>query len=99
VRDMLEDFLRRSGYTPRVAADGPSGLRAIQEDPPSVVLLDIHLPELDGLAVLQAIRAIGFNTQVIVLSGTTDESLSRRALAYGAATRVVAILRKSSGFH
>jgi CheY-like chemotaxis protein len=52
----LAMLLRLNGYEVKVAADGPSALRAVQESPPDVVLLDIGLPQMDGWAVARQIR-------------------------------------------
>jgi DNA-binding NtrC family response regulator len=84
VRAMLEDLLGAMGYETRGAADGPSGVRAVLDWAPDVVLLDIGMPGLSGVGALQAIAALGPVTKVIMVSGTTDLEVSRRALAYGA---------------
>ncbi|RCK81360.1 MAG: Serine phosphatase RsbU, regulator of sigma subunit [Candidatus Ozemobacter sibiricus] len=55
-RDMLGRRLQRAGYRVRFAADGRAALRALAEGLPAAVLLDVMMPELDGLAVLREIR-------------------------------------------
>src|SRR5205085_9361865 len=56
--------------------DGPSALRAIERDSPRLVVLDLMLPGLDGLAVIRRARAIG-ETPIIVLSarGSTGDKI------------------------
>ena len=81
---MLEDLLRAMGYETRAAVDGISGVRAVLDWRPDVVLLDIGMPGLSGIGALPLIAAIAPATKVVMVSGTTDVEVSRRALAYGA---------------
>lgn len=53
---LLKEMLSRRGHVVRVAADGLEALRLIEEDPPDLILLDIHMPGLDGFGVIRAIR-------------------------------------------
>jgi DNA-binding NarL/FixJ family response regulator len=54
------------------AADGPSALELIAETAPDVVLLDMMLPEMDGLAVLQELRRRGLPGRVLVVTSFPD---------------------------
>jgi CheY-like chemotaxis protein len=83
-RAVLEEFVRKQGYRARTAANGRDGLRLIREDPPDVMLLDIHMPGLSGLDALNAIREASPNVKVIMVSGTTDFELAKETLARGA---------------
>lgn len=56
VRDVVRRYLEHDGYDVRLAVDGHEGLRAAQENPPDLVVLDIMLPGLDGLTVCKALR-------------------------------------------
>jgi len=84
VREALGEFLSTKGYATRLAADGVGGMAAVMEDTPDVVLLDVEMPGLNGVAALNAIRAMAPDLKVIMVSGTTDTDLSKRALAAGA---------------
>jgi two-component system, sensor histidine kinase and response regulator len=84
VGEVLGEFLRTNGYATRVAVDGVGGMAAVMEDTPDVVLLDIEMPGLNGVAALNAIRAMSSEPKVIMVSGTVDENLAKRALAEGA---------------
>lgn len=88
IRTMLEEFLAESGYEVTAAADGVAALRAI-EGGPDVALLDIAMPGLSGLEALPAIRAVAPDVVVIMVSGTSDVEVARRALALGAFDYVV----------
>ena len=84
ILSMLEELLISMGYETRVAADGPSGVRAVLDFSPDVVLLDIEMPGLSGVAALPEIAARAPATKVIMVSGSTNVEVSKRALAYGA---------------
>jgi len=74
---LVRMYLERAGYRVIEATDGRSALAAIAEDAPALVVLDIMLPEIDGLAVLKAIRRTD-RTPVIILSarGLTDDRIT-----------------------
>ena len=67
------------------AADGRSALAAIRELEPAVALLDVKMPGLDGLQVLNAVRRDGLATRVILLSAYLDGTTAFEAVAQGAA--------------
>ena len=56
--EMVSEYLSQSGFTVRHAPDGASGLAALQREPVDLVLLDLMLPDADGLDVCRAIRAL-----------------------------------------
>lgn len=85
VRDLLRRFLTRRGYEVDTAADGEAALEAVAEDKPDIVLLDIKLPALSGLAVLERLREEASEVAVITMSGVADEDTARRSLELGAA--------------
>lgn len=70
------------------AADGRDALELVRELSPDVVLLDVKMPELDGLAVLNAVTRDGLSTRVILLSAYLDGATAFEAVARGAAAFV-----------
>lgn len=56
ILDLLDRGLKIEGFDVRVASDGDAALRALAEHPTDVVVLDVMMPGLDGLAVIQRIR-------------------------------------------
>ena len=70
----IEYNLKLEGYEVRVAGDGKSALAQAREWPPDLMLLDLMLPDMDGYQVLQAIRAAGSTTPVIILSARGEEA-------------------------
>ncbi len=85
VRDLLSKFLTRRGYKVLTAADGEAAIEAIRESRPDIVLLDIRLPKIDGLSVLQRLRDESDDVAIITMSGNADEDTARRSLELGAA--------------
>ncbi len=82
----LGDFLRSRGYTVVSALDGETGLRLIKSERPRLVLLDLILPRLHGLDVMEAMRADPHlkNIPVVVLSNVESSDSVERAVELGA---------------
>jgi len=68
VRASLERALRLEGYVVDAAADGANALRALSLAPPDAVVLDLGLPDLDGLEVCRRLRSTGDDTPVLILT-------------------------------
>ena len=84
IADGLALNLRLEGFTPHTVHDGKAALRATREQQPDLILLDITLPEMDGLEVLTALRQEGDMTPIIVLSARQNEYDKVAALRLGA---------------
>jgi DNA-binding NarL/FixJ family response regulator len=67
------------------AGDGASALSLAAEQAPDVILLDLRLPGLDGIAVLGELKAHGATARVLVLTSATDPASARAAVRSGAA--------------
>jgi len=86
----LRTFLSLRGYDARCYTRGDEVLASMkQHEPPDVVLLDIMMPGLDGMATLRALRASRPEAQVIMLSGRNQASTIVEAVRLGAADYVV----------
>lgn len=80
----LELKLTHEGFTVHVEMSGSAGLKEALSGTYSLILLDLIMPEIDGFAVLQGMKAKGIDTPVIVLSNLGQEEDRRRALELGA---------------
>jgi CheY-like chemotaxis protein len=84
VRKMLEDALTALGYRARTVADGAAAVRAVIDESPDVVLLDVYMPGLSGVGALPTIVALAPRAKVIMISGVANEDVLKRSLAFGA---------------
>lgn len=77
--------LRRNGFTVRSARFGKAGLKSAIDDPPTIVVLDLGLPELDGMEVLRALKqhAATSHVPVLVITVHAFEHDRERATAAG----------------
>ena len=68
VRDALDRALRMDGYKVQLAADGQQALDQLAEQAPDAIVLDLLMPEVDGLEVCRRIRAVGDRIPVLMLT-------------------------------
>lgn len=76
--------LRMSGFEVETAADGAAALRHIATDAPQAMLLDLNMPNLDGVQVVTALRALGNDIPICVLSARAEVTDRIDALEAGA---------------
>lgn len=84
IRQSLTGALRDEGYRVAVAASAREGLEAIRAERPDVVLLDIWMPEMDGLEALKAIKGEWSDLIVIMMSGHGNIETAVKATKLGA---------------
>ncbi len=109
---LVRTYLERDGFRVITAGDGPAALDAIERHQPALVVLDLMLPELDGRAVIRAVRRDdeAARTPILVLSarGTTldriagledgaDDYLPKPFSPAELVVRIKAILRRAAG--
>lgn len=73
VSDVVRRYLEHSGYAVQVADDGEVALRLALDDPPDIIILDLMLPRLSGLQLLEQLHAV-HPTPVVVLTALGDEA-------------------------
>jgi len=81
---MVTEFLFDAGYSASFALNGPDGLALIKKDLPSLVLLDIGLPGMDGIEVMRLIHEQAPSLPVIVLTGNRDTETVKKMGELGA---------------
>ena len=109
IRQVLAGYLKAEGFEVVEAADGYSAVAAAQAEPPDLVLLDVMLPDIDGLEVLRRLRTFT-DVYVILITARSEETDTIVGLAVGAddyitkpfsprevTARVKAVLRRARG--
>ena len=84
IREMLVTYLETEGYDVSTADSGVTALPAIEEFSPQVVLLDIRMPDMDGLQCLRSIMRRNPDIAVVMMSGFVSEQIARKTLEIGA---------------
>jgi DNA-binding response OmpR family regulator len=109
IRTLLRELLERASYAVDEAPDGRTALRNLFAAPPSLVILDVTMPDMDGYQTLERIRDLS-DVPVLMLTARTQELEKVRGLSAGAddyvakpfgrqelLARVQALLRRSGG--
>jgi DNA-binding response OmpR family regulator len=114
ILEVLEYNLKREGFKVSISSDGKSGLEMVRQNKPDLVLLDIMLPELDGLDVCQSLKKDSATNTIPIIMVTAKEEESDVILGLGLGAddyitkpfspkeliaRVKALLRRSNETH
>lgn len=84
VREALRDILEDSGYMVECASGGRECLEKIKSLNPGAVLLDIRMPEMDGIQVLEAVSQLGKNVPIILITAYGSTETTIEAMKLGA---------------
>jgi DNA-binding response OmpR family regulator len=88
VRMATRDFLSSKGYEVTLAEGGREALRMIDASPPDVVLLDVAMPDMDGMEALKRMVATHPAMPVIMVTANADIEITSKVLQLGAADYV-----------
>jgi two-component system response regulator AtoC len=84
VRWSLRQKVQEWGYQPVEADTGAAALKAVQNDSPDLVLLDLRLPDISGIEVLHQFRQTGFTAPVIVITADSRDNIRDALMNLGA---------------
>lgn len=88
---VLDHLLTRRGYVVQQAMRGDEALRVVDKHPPDLVLMDMHMPGMDGFAVVRALRARSLLSTMPVIAVTAASMLGdREAMLQAGCTDYVA---------
>lgn len=91
LRIMLREMLESLGHeVVEEAEDGEGALKAYREKRPELVTLDISLPDMNGIQVLQKLRLIDASANVLVVTGNDQKAIADKALTL----KALSVLRK-----
>lgn len=89
VQFIIEAVLTPHGYRPIVAYDGQEALRKAVEEKPDLILLDLQMPKLDGLTVLERLQEQGLRVPVVLMTFHGSEEIAVRGFRLGARDYVI----------
>ncbi|NQW62369.1 MAG: sigma-54-dependent Fis family transcriptional regulator, partial [Deltaproteobacteria bacterium] len=95
VRHMIELTLRREGYRVTLCADGADALDRLRTTPFDLLLCDINMPGLDGMALLRALRPLARRTGVVMMSAYADLDGAMETIRAGAHDYVAKPFRRA----
>ena len=86
IKDFLRDLLTSRGFDVVRASNGKETLEAVKQERPDLVLLDINMPDMDGLQACEALKKDPDNASlpVLMLTAREDDSVIVQALKFGA---------------
>jgi DNA-binding response OmpR family regulator len=84
VGEVLSEFFTSKGYEVITASGGLEGLSKAEKHRPDVILLDVRMPDLDGITVLRRIREVNPWVGILMMSGNSDTEAAKETLQLGA---------------
>jgi DNA-binding NtrC family response regulator len=82
--DFVKNFLQERGYQVRTASSGEDAITIARQDRPELILLDIRMKGLDGIAALKHIKEINRSQKVIMITALDDQEKMDEASRLGA---------------
>jgi two-component system chemotaxis response regulator CheY len=84
IRQSVASALEQAGFTVVTARDGVEGLELIQRDPPAMVILDVNMPRMNGIELLENLDVRRSGLPVVLLTTEVQPTLMTRARKAGA---------------
>jgi DNA-binding NtrC family response regulator len=80
IRELLLDLCPDLGLVPAAARSAEEAIRMVEQSPPDILILDLNLPQMPGLDLLERLRTTHPHAPVIILTGFGDLAAARRAI-------------------
>jgi two-component system OmpR family response regulator len=84
LRELVQNHLSLEGYEVETAGDGAEAIRILEKTRIDLAILDIHMPNVDGIEVLKYMKSHGIKSRLIVLTGDGDPHVVSECAKYGA---------------
>lgn len=85
LRKLLRFYLKKKGYSVNEAHNGQVGLESIEKDTFDLIILDMNMPVMNGLEVLETLKnKDGFSVPILILSADKEEESKAAGIAFGA---------------
>src|SRR5882672_5828070 len=81
-RERLRSSFEKAGYRALGVADAPSALRLLHQDPSDLIVLDLEMPGVDGLALCRLLRAQPTTSQLPVIAFSSSDDENRKVEAF-----------------
>jgi two-component system, NtrC family, response regulator PilR len=94
MRELLELVLKRSGYSVHTAENGTRALELVRQNVYDLMISDVKMPDINGIDLLQKVKQVSPETQVIMITAFATVDTARRAWKFGAED----LLIKDAGF-
>lgn len=91
IQEILENILSELGYKINLASDGDQALKRIEQDKPDLILMDIRLPDIDGISLCRQVRQLKetSNIPILMLTALSDVTTYHDAKLFGAVDYIV----------
>jgi len=86
---LLETFLKKQGYTAISTTSASEGLEKLRSEKPAAVLLDIRMPDMDGMEAMRRIRTIDKDIPIIMATAVVDQKIAQEAADLGATDYII----------
>ena len=96
IQKLIGKFLDIDGYRKITALNGLEGLERLEEEKIDLVLIDLHMPQMNGADFLQELRRIDKELPVIIVTGHPESDLMRKAMAFSPFMLLAKPLEKES---
>ncbi|MCD4781011.1 MAG: response regulator [Candidatus Omnitrophica bacterium] len=83
IREFSKRFFQKRNIDVLTASGGREALKLIEDESPDLVLLDVHMEEINGIEVLKSLRERNDNTNVIMVTGAEEEHIINEATNWG----------------
>ena len=84
LQEVLETALEMEGYRVQLASDGFEAIEKVKSEPPQLILFDMYLPRMDGVAFAEELGRMGFRPRIPIVVVTGDDRGRQKASLIGA---------------